>query len=420
MRRPSIALVLSTVAHAALGVALRVRGPAEARSASVDRAPTTIEIVTVARPEAEAIDLWVLPAELAGEALPAPAPPAPLALTSPARAPARAAITAGRTAEVSAGRAGEAAPAGGSADRPGEGDRGALGMRGLLPRRLVMPDLQAIAQRGERPLAPRPRDSGDLVAAGGGRLRSDQGSFTAAVAADGSVELRDAPNLRVRFALPSVKAAGEGLARWYEDPYARTRDPERQPLPSGVVDDAEEQRKRPETVPLISGGFDTTDWIARMAGRDPYWSAKLGFLDRTREQRAEMARNYRAELLRGADHLMRDHARRIWAEPGQSAAARRRALFELWDECTESGEAVEVEASGRARAAVIAFIRAHLPADGPQGYSSIELAKLNRRRHSQQVFAPYLDASSDSSAPASPDGGEPPTTGEESGELQPQ
>lgn len=270
---------------------------------------------------------------------------------------------------------------------PAEPASGALRMRGHERPRLVMPDLARIAEAAPPPPTP-VAPSGELAEVGGGRKRSDQGTFVAEIGRDGSVTLKDRPNLRVGFAVPSPRALGQGLARWYRDPYAQTRDPERQPLPSGVVDDEEEQRKRPKTVPLISGSFDMTDWLMRMAGRDPYMAAKLRFLDRTRAERVELAAEYRQELLRNVTVIVRAHAARAWEAPG-TAAEKRRLLFELWDECIEGGSEDERQAAELARAAILGFVQSHLPAGSEHGYSAEELAELNRKRSSKQPFSPY-------------------------------
>jgi hypothetical protein len=281
---------------------------------------------------------------------------------------------------------------------PSDTPRSGLSMRDALPTRLVVPDLRKIAESGSGAIALTPRPpvtSEELSDAGGGRKRSDQGTFVAEVARDGTVELKDRPNLRVGLAVPSPRDLGRGLASWYRDPYAQTRDRERererQRVPSGAVDDEEEQRKRPGTVPILSGSFDLTDWAMRMAGRDPYLAAKLSFLDRTREARAEMATAHRAELLRKVPVIIREHLARLWAQPEQSAAARRAALFELWDECEEDGDASVVEATAAARSAILGFIRGRLPAGSAEAYSEEELAALNQRRRSRQRFRPYQD-----------------------------
>lgn len=273
---------------------------------------------------------------------------------------------------------------------PGVGaDPSGLRMRRAGPPRLLVTSLDKIADNGAVAAAPVPI-SGELEPAGRGRHRSDQGTFVARVARDGSVKLEDKPNLDVRLAIPSRRVLGNALGNWYRDPYAQTRDREREPVPSGAVDDEEEQRKRPKTVPVIKGSFDVSDWLMRMAGRDPYWAAKLSFLDRTRAERAEIATTYRAELLRNVVAITRSHLTRAWQQP--TLAGRKRALFELWDECAESGDAELLQAAGLARAAVIGFIRGHLAPTSAEAYTDDELRTFNAVRQSRQRFAPYQDA----------------------------
>jgi hypothetical protein len=69
--------------------------------------------------------------------------------------------------------------------------------------------------------------------------------------------------------------------------------------------------------------------------------------------------------------------------------ARRAALFELWDDCAETGEPALVEAGAAARVIVLGHIRAKHPKDSAQQFTPNELAAFNRRRQSKTVFAPY-------------------------------
>lgn len=400
MRRTTVGLSLSAAAHV-VAAAVWIVWPAPRRVAAAELRPPSLEApspLAVEPPPDALLELAIvtLPDEQPQHPPPLlPAAPAPrLATALPARplTPAEPAAP-----QITTGAATSAAPA---EPAPPDSPRGVLRMRGALPTRLVVPDLRKIAESGSGAIALAPHvpvTSDELDNAGGGRKRSDQGTFVAEVAKDGTVELKDRPNLRVGLAVPSPRALGKGLARWYEDPYAQTRDRERererQRVPSGAVDDDEEQRKRPGTVPILSGSFDLTDWAMRMSGRDPYLAAKLSFLDRTREARAEMATAHRAELLRQVPVIIREHLTRLWAQPGQTAAARRAALFELWDECEEDGDASVVEATAAARRAIFAFIRGRLPADSAEAYSAEELAALNRKRQSKQRFAPYQDSS---------------------------
>lgn len=288
---------------------------------------------------------------------------------------------------------------------PPEPARSGLSMRDALPTRLVVPDLRPIAERGPAVALAEPAPlSAELQADGRGTYRVDSSGFTAKVGRDGTVKISDKPNLNVHVALPSPKKLGRGLAKWYEDPYAQTRDREREAergrVPSGAVDDEEEQRKRPQTVPLVGGSFDATDWLMRLSGRDPYLSAKLAMLNRTREARAQLATEYRAELLGKVVAMVREQAALVWSDASQPAAARRRALFELWDDCAERGDAEVVRAGERARVALYGFIRAHAPPDGPDAYSAAELAELNRKRASKRRFAPYPDGADGAAEPA--------------------
>ncbi len=134
----------------------------------------------------------------------------------------------------------------------------------------------------------------------------------------------------------------------------------------------------------LVGKFNPDDWLERKAGIDPYASAKLEYLDRTRDERARIAEVHRAEDLAQPRRAMQrnlDAARAI-ADP----IARKQALFELWDDVAETGDEALVRAGTEARACVVEAIRAMRPA---LAFTPDELATLNARRHSRAVFAPY-------------------------------
>ncbi len=406
VRRTSLGLCLSAAAHAVVGAGLWWAAPAPRRAASAADlggapSPSLVPAPAPVPIADEVLELTIV--ELPPDELLETSPPPPPLTASVAAAqrdarprqasPGDEQIATRAATEAAAGTTLEPAPPGA---KPDDSARSRLGMRDPLPARLIMPDLKKIAEARDSRLAVAVAIPEELAKAGGGRYQSNQGSFTAKVNRDGTVELKDAPNLSVGFSVPDPKALGRGLADWYADPYAQTRDREREieggEVPSGAVDDAEEQRKRPKTVPIITGSFDVTDWLMRLSGRDPYWAAKMSFLNRTREARVQMAQGHRSEMLRGAAKMIREQARLAWAAPGQSAGARRRALFELWEECAETGDAELVEAARSARRAVYGFIRGHLPAGSADAYSDDELASLNRGSQSRQRFAPYEDA----------------------------
>ena len=131
---------------------------------------------------------------------------------------------------------------------------------------------------------------------------------------------------------------------------------------------------------------DATDLIMRGRGIDPHARAKLEFLDRTRDQRVELGNQHRKQQLSQAAVLMKQNIDRLWAEtadPGE----RKQLLFELWDECAESGSTDLVAGGVQARAVVIRTIKSRLR--GAAAYTPAELAALNARRRSKATFAPY-------------------------------
>jgi len=133
-----------------------------------------------------------------------------------------------------------------------------------------------------------------------GTMTSDQGTYVARIAPDGSVALRDAPNV--------------------------------QPDPS-----------------ILGATFDVTDAFMRSRGDDPYASAKLDFLDRSRDLRVVQGKAFRADQLAHADAIMLANIDAMWARLPDTAS-RKQALFELWDECAETGDPALVAAGRAARA----------------------------------------------------------------------
>lgn len=410
MRRTSLGLFLSAAVHVAGAGVVALMGPAAPRVAAAElsgagpkessRAPlpfpeeaTPPPLLSIMEDEVLELAIVELPPDVESvAAAPTSVNPPPIPRAAPpsaTSAPASSSPTIVATTPAALpGTVPEAV-----LPEPPTSPRSALSMRNALPTRLVVPDLRKIAESGAAVVATRAPMSEELEAAGGGTYRAESSGFTAKINRDGTVKISDKRNFNVNVALPSPKAIGRGLAEWYKDPYAQTRDREREAeqgrVPSGAIDDEEEQRKRPKTIPLVSGSFDVTDWLMRLSGRDPYFAAKLSLLNRTREVRAQLATEHRSELLRQVVAMVREQAALVWNDATQPAAARRRALFELWDDCAEMGEAEVVRAGKRARVALYGFIRAHASSPGPDAYSAEELAELNRGRRSKQRFAPY-------------------------------
>jgi len=239
-------------------------------------------------------------------------------------------------------------------------------------------------------------DSGKLRPDGGGTYRSDEGPFTAKVARDGSVTLKDKKNFNIRFALPGPKTFGRMVADWYTDPNkpVGTLAPEkitRAPVLSSEEATGHQDRKpdhgEVSTIAILSGGFDITDALMRRHGQDPYASRKLAYLDSTRDHRVQIGQRHRQQQLEQAAVIMKANLDRVWSLP--TPAARREALFELWDECAETGSDELVTAGREARKLVIGVLRARIPAGTADAYSPGELAALNRKKQSKATFAPY-------------------------------
>jgi hypothetical protein len=121
-------------------------------------------------------------------------------------------------------------------------------------------------------------------------------------------------------------------------------------------------------------------------GIDPYARDKLALLDRTRDQRVAVGERYRKAQLAHAAELMQRNIDRLWAT-ARDLAARKRGLFELWDDCAEAGGDELVAAADAARRLVIGVIHGRLR--GADAYTAAELAELNAIRRSTAVFAPY-------------------------------
>ena len=165
---------------------------------------------------------------------------------------------------------------------------------------------------------------------------------------------------------------------------------------AGIDDKANLQRKG-----LFGGTFDVTDAMMRSKGIDPYASYKLKVLDETREERVAIGKRYRTQKLARAREYVQKHIERLWATT-LDPAARRRSLFELWDDCAERRPDMEapgfapraeddelVVAGAAARAQVIGFIRSQLPAGSADAYTPAEVARFNKRRKSRARFTPY-------------------------------
>jgi hypothetical protein len=187
-----------------------------------------------------------------------------------------------------------------------------------------------------------PPPSGELAPSGNGTYRSDQPAFTVKTERDGTAHIEDKPDVG------DFHFSGLGIA----------------------------------------GRMSVDDWAMRKAGIDPYASAKRQWLDKTRDERARIGMANRTEDLARAPEFMRKNVAWAWAHV-RSDDERKEALFELWDDCAETGDDALVQAGASARRYLVGFIRAHLPAGKPGAYTPEDLARLNAHRRSKATFAPY-------------------------------
>lgn len=404
----SLTIGVSVVAHVALFASARWLPARVQRTAEP---PVRIELVPpTPTSEPPAIDVVFVDSRAEPEATAAVSTPVPAPTTRPSRARAG-----GSTAPAAPATAAISTDTPAAVELPGAADHPPARNPYLDMRRAPSPQ---VAVRGWDDLehvpqgtAPEPEvATGQLAPDGGGRHRSDQGAFVAQVDKDGTVKFRDKRNFNIHLALPSAKDIGDLIQTWYDDPNKSvgTLGPPNQPqrrtdLTRDDVAGAERLYgndtgalaldKGPNPgdgggIPIAAGGFDLTDAFMRGRGSDPYASKKLAFLDSTRDERVRIGRQHRSEQLAQVAPVVRANLARVWSattDPRQ----RKQALFEMWDECEETGSEEVVQAAATARALIVAFIRTHVPASGPDAYTAAELAACNRAKRSVAPFAPY-------------------------------
>jgi hypothetical protein len=135
--------------------------------------------------------------------------------------------------------------------------------------------------------------------------------------------------------------------------------------------------------------FDLTEAVMDASGDDAFHTEKIRFLEKTAYLRADLAKKARQENLLLAQRDVMSRVRSLWSNARIPAEERRRLLFEIWDECAETGPPDVLETSAFLRRSLLAFIRRELPADHPDAFDPDELEALNARRASQTRFEPY-------------------------------
>jgi hypothetical protein len=136
----------------------------------------------------------------------------------------------------------------------------------------------------------------------------------------------------------------------------------------------------------LEGSFDITDALMRRHGDDPYAAQKRKFLEDTLEERYQIGKRAQHELLQHSGGLAYEALENVWAKT-TDVRARKQAVFELWDDCAESGNADLVEGGAAAREMIVGFIQVHFV--GADAYTPDELAAFNAKKTSRATFAPY-------------------------------
>jgi hypothetical protein len=257
------------------------------------------------------------------------------------------------------------------------------------------------------------RKSGRVQPAGRGSAVIHDRVTTVTVDPDGTAHFHDKPDAEIHWDLHlptpdeivrEVRQAGRNVATWYEDPYKETRVGKPQDVPAhmaarpGACDSWTDacslelrDRDKPEDQDrgsgLAHGKLDLTALLMRRTVGDPYASRKLALLDASRAERADMGARHTEEELRRSAELMHKNLEALWRTT-RDPAARREALFTLWDECGE-GDGPVGEAGDRARRIVIGWIRAKLPAGSPGAFTADDTARFAAHRMSKQPFLPY-------------------------------
>ena len=231
---------------------------------------------------------------------------------------------------------------------------------------LDLPDAPAIPGARERP------EQGMMIPDGNGTFRFDHPGFTAKVARDGRVTLKDKPSAQGFVEGPCLECLKKDFTGYVQDPS------------SGQMVNLM------ALLPKVGVRFDLTDYVMRKSGAgDPYSYEKDKFMTATRDQREKMWHAESAERLKEALQILPSQLADVWNNREWTPAERRRVLFDLWDECAETGSPERIRLGRQIRVTILAFIRKRLPAGGEHAYTEDELRALNESRSSKQPFAPY-------------------------------
>jgi hypothetical protein len=133
--------------------------------------------------------------------------------------------------------------------------------------------------------------------------------------------------------------------------------------------------------------FDLTDLMMKGGKQDPYRAEKRRFVEHTEKLREDLRRKRNEATLDSAlASLPRDLAA-IW-ESRRAPGVRRREIYEYWVDCADDKDGNDTQGQ-RARRQVEEYVRRHLPAGSPDGYTEEELLRFAASREGLPLFDPY-------------------------------
>lgn len=129
---------------------------------------------------------------------------------------------------------------------------------------------------------------------------------------------------------------------------------------------------------------DLNDVVERhILGRELYSAEKQWLLNETRELRDQLASEFRRRELQGANRELERTLQSVLGDGKRSLAQKHEAIFLLWQDCGEDGQAREH------RDAVDRFVRRYMPKGSAVGFLADELESFNASRRGLQKFEPY-------------------------------
>ena len=131
--------------------------------------------------------------------------------------------------------------------------------------------------------------------------------------------------------------------------------------------------------------FDATDLVMRSKKQDPYAAEKRRFIEFSDKVRTELREKALKEQRETALATLQQQLQDVW-NSGRSGAARRRDIYEKWQDCSDDkAEAL----SRKGRRIIEDFVRTYLPSGSPEAYTAEELQKINAERQGLPSFDPY-------------------------------